>query len=154
MVLVGDGLNVARKNRKMPVVKRLHHRSANNFQSHVASSDIPITHWGLRVRGALEYLCCVPLSGRIHGGFLFSNLDRHILLNNFMQLLLSLAGTLVGRPPFVVDAYCASAKVISPPLAKQHQVLTHPKCNAVARHPAAQPRIPRRGPLREAEIRT
>jgi DDE superfamily endonuclease len=144
LVVVGDGLKVAKEGRKMPAVKKLYQSSQNNSKATYIFGH-SFQALGLLVRGALGHLCCVPLASRIHEGLVFSNRHRHTLLDKFVQLLLSLTGALEGSVLLVVDAYYASGKVIRPLLAAHHHVLTRIKCNAVAYHPAVAPTSRRRG---------
>lgn len=144
LVLVGDGLKVAKEGRKMPAVKKLHQSSQNNSKAPFIFGH-SFQALGLLARGALGHLCCVPLTSHIHEGVVFSNRDRRTLLDKFVQLLLSVAGVLEGHVLLVVDAYYASGKVITPLLTAHHHVLTRVRCNAVAYYPAAQPTIRPRG---------
>jgi hypothetical protein len=144
LVVVGDGLKVAKEGRKMPAVKRLHQSSQDNAK---APSIFGHSYQalGLLAQGAPGQLCCVPLTSRIHEGLVGTHRDRRTLLDKFVQRLLSLSGALAGPVLRVADAYYASAKVIGPLLARHHHVLTRLKSNAVAYYPPLPPLTRRRG---------
>ena len=74
LVVVDDGLKVAKEGRKMPAVKKLHQSSQNNSKATYIFGH-SFQALGLLARGALGHLCCVPLASRIHEGLVFSN--RH-----------------------------------------------------------------------------
>ncbi|MDQ2695514.1 MAG: transposase [Pseudomonadota bacterium] len=143
-VLVGDGLKVAREGKKMPAVKKLHQSSQNNSKAEYIFGH-SFQALGLLAQGPNGHLCCVPLSSRIHEGLVFSNRDRRTLLDKFVALFLGLAQGVDETLLLVVDAYYASRKVLRPLLARDHQVLTRLRSNAVAYQPARRPRQPRRG---------
>jgi DDE superfamily endonuclease len=144
LVLVGDGLKVAKEGKKMPAVKKLHQSSDNNSKpSYIWGHSFQAL--GLLIRGPLGHLCCVPLTSRIQEGVVFSNRDRRTLLDKFVQLFLTLVGELEGATLLVVDAYYASRKVVRPLLAVGHHVLTRVRRNAVAYVLAEQPAKRRRG---------
>ncbi len=145
LVLVGDGLKVAKEGRKMPAVKKLYQSSENNSKaSYIFGHSFQAL--GMLARGPLGHLCCVPLTSQIHEGVVFSNRDRRTLLDKFAQLFLSVASELQAPTLLVVDAYYASRKILRPLLAQGHHVITRVKSNAVAYCRAAQPT--KRGPGR------
>jgi hypothetical protein len=144
LVLVGDGLKVAKEGKKMPAVKKLHQSSDNNSTPNYIWGH-SFQALGVLIRGPLGHLCCVPLTSRIQEGVVFSNRDRRTLLDKFVQLFLSLAGELEGAALLVVDAYYASRTVLRPLLAVGHHVVTRVRRNAVAYFPVEQPEKRRRG---------
>ncbi len=138
LVLVGDGLKVAKEGRKMPAVKKLHQSSENNSKAAYIFGH-SLQALGLLARGPLGHLCCVPLTSCIHEGVVFSNRDRRTLLDEFAQLFLAVVSGLNLPTLLVVDAYYASRKILQPLLARGHQVITRVKSNAVAYFRAVQP---------------
>jgi hypothetical protein len=144
LVVIGDGLKVAKEGRKMPAVKKLHQSSQNNSKAAYIFGH-SFQALGLLVAGPLGHLLCVPLASEIHEGVVFSNRDQRTLLDKFAQLFLRLARDLQGGMLLVADAYYASRKVIRPLLAKGHHLLSRMRCNAVAYYPAPPPEKPRRG---------
>lgn len=144
LVVIGDGLKVAKEGRKMPAVKKLHQSSANNSKAAYIFGH-SFQALGLLVAGPLGHLLCVPLTSHIHEGVVFSNRDRRTLLDKFAHLFLGLAQDLESGVLLVADAYYASRKVLRPLLAAGHQVLSRVRRNGVAYHPAPKPDQPRRG---------
>ena len=114
MVLVGDGLKVAKEGRKMPAVKKLHQSSQNNSKAAYIFGH-SLQALGLLARGPLGHLCCVPLTSRIHEGVVFSNRDRRTLLDKFAQLFVGVVSRLNAPTLRVVDAYSASRKSLQAP---------------------------------------
>jgi DDE superfamily endonuclease len=144
LLVLGDGLKVAKEGRKMPAVKKLHQSSANNSKATYIFGH-SLQALGLLVCGPLGHLLSVPLTSRIHEGLVFSNRERRTLLDKFVQLFLAVVGGLEASVLLVVDAYYASGKILRPLLAAGHHVLTRVRWNAVAYHPAPPPKQPRRG---------
>ena len=144
MVLVGDGLKVAKEGRKMPAVKKLHQSSQNNSKAAYIFGH-SLQALGLLARGPLGHLCCVPLTSRIHEGVVFSNRDRRTLLDKFAQLFVGVVSRLNAPTLRVVDAYSASRKSLQPLLVRGHHVITRVKSNAVAYFPAVEPTTRGRG---------
>lgn len=144
LVLIGDGLKVAKEGKKMPAVKKLHQSSQNNSKpAYIFGHSFQVL--GLLVSGPLGQLCCVPLTSRIHEGLVFSNRDRRTLLDKFVQLFLNMGKALKQPTVLIVDAYYACRKVLRVLLGAGHQVITRVKTNAVAYYPAIPPKKPRRG---------
>lgn len=138
LVLVGDGLKVAKEGRKMPAVKKLHQSSQNNSKAAYIFGH-SLQALGLLAQGPLGHLCCVPLTSRVHEGVVFSNRDQRTLLDKFAQLFLTVVSGLNVLTLLVVDAYYASRKIFRPLLDRGHHVLTRVKSNAVAYFPAVPP---------------
>jgi hypothetical protein len=148
LVVIGDGLKVAKEGRKMPAVKKLHQSSENNSKAEYIFGH-SFQALGLLVHGAAQTLCCVPLNSAIHEGVVFSNRDRRTLLDRFAELGLQVA-TELGEPILLLaDAYYASAKVLRPLCQAGHHVLSRVKANAVAYYPAPLPTTARRGRPRQ-----
>jgi hypothetical protein len=144
LVVIGDGLKVAKEGRKMPAVKKLHQSSQNNSKAQSIFGH-SFQALGLLVCGPLGQRLCVPLTSRIHEGVVFTNRDRRSLLDKFVALFRGVARDLEPGVLLVVDAYYASRKVLRPLFGAGHQVLTRVRSNAVAYYPAARPWPPRRG---------
>jgi hypothetical protein len=144
LVLIGDGLKVAKEGQKMPAVKKLHQSSQNNSKpAYIFGHSFQAL--GLLARGPLGHLCCVPLTSRIHEGVVFSNRDRRTLLDKFVTLFLDVVNALNNPAVLIVDAYYACRKVLRALLAAGHHVITRVRANAVAYSPAIQPKTRRRG---------
>jgi hypothetical protein len=144
LMVIGDGLKVAKEGKKMPAVKKLHQSSDNNSKA-AYIFGLSFQALGLLVRGPLGHLLCVPLTSHIHEGVVFSNRERRTLLDKFTGLFLAISRQLERGVVLVADAYYASRKVLCPLLAVGHHLLTRVRSNAVAYYPAPQPDRPRRG---------
>jgi hypothetical protein len=121
LLVIGDGLKVAKEGRKMPAVKKLHQSSANNSKATYIFGH-SLQALGLLVCGPLGHLLSVPLTSHIHEGVVFSNRDRRTLLDKFVQLFLAMVDELEAGVLLVVDAYYASAKILRPLLTAGHHI--------------------------------
>jgi hypothetical protein len=130
IVLVADGIKIAKTGRKMPAVKKLHQESDNNTKPEFIFGH-SCQAVGLIVRAASSFLA-VPLACRIHEGVVFSNRDHPSLLNKLILLVNSLALSL----PFylVADTYYAAANMVLPLLKAGQHLITAVRSNAVAYH--------------------
>lgn len=151
IVLVGDGIKVAKSGKKMPAVKRLHQESESNTKPDYimghSCQAISILAQGL------ESIVAIPLVARIHEGLVFSNRDKRTLLDKMILLLDSL---LISEPfYFVLDAYYASRKIIRPLLKNGNHLLTRVRSNAVGyfRAPTLKVRKPGRPKIYGQKIR-
>ncbi len=127
-VLVGDGLKVPKRGKKMPAVKRLHQQSdANTKPEYIMGHSLQAV--SLLVRAA-QSVFAVPLAVRIHEGLLWSNRDRRTLLDKMLMLL----GTVAITQPyyFIADAYYAAGKIVRGLLAQSNHLITRVRSNAVA----------------------
>ena len=102
-VLLGDGLKIPKRGRKMPAVKLLHQVSESNTKpEYIMGHSLQVV--SLLVSAASSFFA-VPLSARIHEGLVFSNRDQRTLPGKFLSLVDSL-----GIPEsfyLVADAYYA-----------------------------------------------
>ncbi len=135
LVLVGDGLKIPKRGKKMPGVKLLHQESdANTKPEYIRGHSFQAV--ALLARAAQGVLA-VPLASRIPEGLIFSNRDKRTLLDKMVTLLASLD---ISRAYyFVADAYYASRKIIVPLLRQGNHLVTKVRLNAVAYHQATQP---------------
>ncbi len=133
LVLVGDGIKVAKQGKKMPAVKLLHQESESNTKAeyimgHSFQAVSVLTQAGKSV-------FAVPLAIRLHEGLVFSNRCQRTLLDKMLALLLILA---IDEPYyFVADAYYASGKVIKG-LSDDNHLITRARSSAVAYQPVIQ----------------
>src|SRR5215510_10629417 len=106
LVLVGDGVKVPKRGKKMPAVKLLHQRSESNTKpEYIMGHSLQAV--SLLVHAAQSFFA-VPLAARIHEGLVWSNRDKRTLLDKMLGLLEILA---IGTPfYFVADAYYAAGK--------------------------------------------
>jgi hypothetical protein len=133
LVLVGDGIKVAKQGKKMPAVKLLHQESESNTKAeyimgHSFQAVSILTQAGKSV-------FAVPLAIRIHEGLVLSNRCKRTLLDKMISLLMIVA---IDEPYyFVADAYYASGKVIKG-LPEDNHLITRARSNAVAYQPFIQ----------------
>jgi hypothetical protein len=146
LVVLGDGIKVAKSGKKMPAVKRLHQESESNTKPQYifghSCQAIAI------VAGCMESFLAIPLVSRIHEGVVFSNRDKRTLPKKMTALLATLC---IDQPCyFVLDAYYACKATIRAMLksGKDHLV-SAVRSNAVAYYPAVPPRRKRRGAPRK-----
>ena len=136
-VVVGDGIKVPKRGRKMPGVKLLHQQSESNTKpEYIMGHSLQAV--SLLVHAAASFFA-VPLAVRIHEGVVWSNRDRRTLLDKMLALLGIVA---IAEPCyFVADAYYAARKIVIGLLKDNNHLVTRVKSNAVAytRPPAARP---------------
>ena len=141
LVLVGDGIKIPKRGRKMPGVKLLHQESDSNTKP-----DFIMGHSFQAVAllvCAARSVFAVPLASRIHEGVVLSNRDQRTLLDKMVLLLDSLC--IKESFYFVADAYYASGKVMRGQLNKGNHLVTRARITAVAYHAAPAQRVPKRG---------
>ena len=118
LVLVGDGIKVPKRGKKMPGVKLLHQQSENKaeyIRGHSLQAVSILVH-------AVGSVLAVPLTIRIHEGIVWSNRDRRTLLDKMLGLLKIAA---VQEPFYLVaDAYYAAGKVAKGLLKQNNHLIT------------------------------
>lgn len=140
LVLVGDGIKIAKEGKKMPAVKGLHQESESNSKSpYIMGHSFQAV--GLLV-GTLSGFFAVPLASRIHEGLVFSNRNRKTLLDKMLCLIDSLG--IEELFYFVADAYYATAKIAKELVKKGNHLISRVKTNAVAYLPPPQNTTPKR----------
>jgi hypothetical protein len=141
VVLVGDGIKIAKSGKKMPAVKRLHQASESNSKPpYIMGHSCQAVSVLAR---ELRSVVAIPLIARIHEGLVFSNRDKRTLLDKMVGLLDSLELDIPFY--FVGDAYYASRKVALPLLAAGNHLVTRVRNTGVAYFPAPIPQRRRRG---------
>jgi hypothetical protein len=139
-VLVGDGIKVAKRGRKMPAVKLLHQQSGTNKPEYIMGHSLQAV--SILVHAA-HSVFAVPLALRIHEGLVWSNRERRTLLDKMLALLALLA---IKDPfYFVADAYYAARKIARGLLDHNQHLITRVKSNAVAYAPHPQQPTHKRG---------
>jgi DDE superfamily endonuclease len=127
-VLVGDGIKIPKRGKKMPAVKLLHQQSESNTKpEYIMGHSLQAV--SVLVQAA-QSVFAVPLAVRIHEGLVWSNRDRRTLLDKMLALL----GVVAIKDPFyfVADAYYAARKIVNGLLVQNNHLVTRVKCNAVA----------------------
>lgn len=131
LLVVGDGIKVAKSGRKMPAVKSLHQESESNtkpsfIMGHSAQALCLLV-------GSLGTVFALPLICRIHEGVIFSNRDRSTLLDKIIRMLHVLN---LSLPVYLLaDAYYASGALIKSLRKNGHHLITRVRSNAVAFEP-------------------
>jgi hypothetical protein len=140
-VLVGDGIKIPKRGKKMPAVKLLHQQSdANTKPEYIMGHSLQAVSV---LVPAARSVFAVPLAARIHEGLVFSNRDRRTLLDKMLALL---AIASVKDPfYFVADAYYAAHKIIRGLIEQNNHLLTRVRSNAVAYAAYQQPGPRKRG---------
>ncbi len=102
-VLLGDGLKIPKRGRKMPAVKLLHQVSdCNTKPEYIMGHSFQVV--SVLVSAAATFVA-LPLSARIHEGLVFSNRDKRTLPKKFLSLVEALG---IAEPVYLVaDAYYA-----------------------------------------------
>ena len=132
LVVVGDGVKIPKRGKKMPGVKLLHQESESNtkpeyIMGHSLQAVSILVH-------AAQSVFAVPLAARIHEGLVWSNRDKRTLLDKMLGLLgIVSIGTAFY---FVADAYYAAGKVVKGLLKDGHHLVSRVRSNAVAYAPA------------------
>jgi hypothetical protein len=141
LVLLADGIKVAKSGRKMPAVKNLRQTSNNNTKPKFIFGH-SCQALAVVVRAADTFLA-VPLACRIHEGIKDSSHNQHSLFDKLVTLLHTL--TIARALYMVADSYYAAAKVIKPLLQTGQHLITAVRLNAVAYERAPVPPVARRG---------
>jgi len=132
LVLVGDGIKVAKRGKKMPAVKLLHQQSnCSTKPEYIMGHSLQAI--ALLVNAASSVFA-VPLAIRIHEGLVWSNRNKRTLLDKMLDLIQTLRIT--GPYYFVADAYYAAGKMVSGLLKQGNHLVSRVKSNAVAWLPA------------------
>ena len=134
IVLVGDGIKVAKQGKKMPAVKLLHQESESNSKAEYIMGHSYQAVSVLTQAGGSVF--AVPLVMRIHEGIVQSNRDKRTLLDKMIALLVILNVT--QQFYFIADAYYASGKIVRGLLGQGNHLITRAKSNAVAYQPCHQ----------------
>lgn len=127
-VLVGDGIKIPKRGKKMPGVKLLHQQSDSNTKpEYIMGHSLQAV--SVLVQAA-QSVFAVPLAVRIHEGLVWSNRDRRTLLDKMLALL----GIVSLKDPFyfVADAFYAARKIVNGLLDQNNHLVTRVKSNAVA----------------------
>jgi hypothetical protein len=141
LVLVGDGIKVAKAGRKMPGVKLLHQESDNNTKPEFIMGHS--CQAVALVVGAEHSAFAVPLATRIHEGTVFSNRCKKKLPDKMVSLL-GMTGIAVPFY-FVADAYYACQSVIFGMDPNNGHLVSRVRNNAVGYHQAPPPKKRKRG---------
>ena len=141
IVLIGDGIKVAKQGKKMPAVKSLHQESESNSKPEYIMGH-SFQAISVLIKAADSHFA-VPLAARIHEGLVFSNRSLRTLLDKMIDLISTLK--IHGLFYFVSDNYYASRKIVKPLIKKNNHIVSRVRTNGVAWEPAPIPSQKRRG---------
>jgi len=128
LILVGDGIKIPKRGKKMPAVKLLHQQSdCCTKPEYIMGHSLQAVC--LLVDAALSVFA-VPLAVRIHEGLVWSNRDKRTLLDKMLLLIETLAITTPFY--FVADTYYAAGKIVHGLLKQGNHLVTRVRSNAVA----------------------
>lgn len=134
IVLLADGIKVAKEGKKMPAVKSLHQESESNSKAEFIMGH-SCQAVGLLV-SALGTFMCVPLICQIHEGVIFSNRNKRTLYDKLITMLDDLG--IEFHYYLIADAYYSVGKVISGIKKNGNHLITRAKKNIVAFEPAQE----------------
>ncbi len=130
-VLLGDGIKIPKRGRKMPAVKLLHQVSESNTKPEYIMGH-SIQAISVLVSAASSFFA-LPLSARIHEGLVFSNRDHRTLPRKFLSLIETLG---ISEPiVLVADAYYACRTMALGLTAAGSHLISRLRKNAVAYEP-------------------
>lgn len=128
ILLVADGIKVAKEGRSMPGVKLLHQESQSNSKAaYIMGHSIQAVS---ALVGTESRALAVPLTARIHEGIVLSNRSTSTLLDNLTGLLNTIC--LVIPYYLIADAYYASGPFALQCLKTNNHLITRVRNNAVA----------------------
>jgi len=140
LVVVGDGIKVPKRGKKMPAVKLLHQQSnCSTKPEYIMGHSLQAV--ALLVNAASSVFA-VPLAVRIHEGLVWSNRDKRTLLDKMLGLIHTL--TITEPFYFVADAFYAAGKIVNGLLKQGNHLVSRVRSNAVAYLPAQPPKARRK----------
>ena len=140
LVVVGDGIKVPKRGKKMPAVKLLHQQSnCSTKPEYIMGHSLQAV--ALLVNAASSVFA-IPLAVRIHEGLVWSNRDQRTLLDKMLGLIHTL--TITEPFYFVADAFYAAGKIVNGLLKQGNHLVSRVRSNAVAYLPAQPPKARRK----------
>ena len=144
LVMIADGLKVAKEGKKMPAVKSLHQESANNSKPpYIMGHSFQMI--AMLVNGQGKQMFAVPILSRICEGIVWHSGKKKSLLDKLADMFLTVLRSVSAKAILVADAYYASRNIILPLLDKGHHLISRIKINCVAYAPAIKGSVPKRG---------
>lgn len=128
IVLLTDGIKVAKEGKKMPGVKALHQESDSNSKAEFIMGH-SCQAIGILVQ-ALGSFFCVPLICKICEGIVFSNRDKRTLYDKLLVMLNEL--DIKKQYYLVADAYYSVSKMVKGLKSNGNHLITRAKKNIVA----------------------
>src|ERR1700745_2394574 len=125
LVVVGDGIKVPKRGKKMPAVKLLHQQSnCSTKPEYIMGHSLQAV--ALLVNAASSVFA-VPLAVRIHEGLVWSNRDQRTLLDKMLGLIHTL--TITEPFYFVADAFYAAGKIVNGLLKQGNHLVSRVRSN-------------------------
>ncbi len=144
IVMIADGLKVAKEGRKMPAVKSLHQESANNSKPPYIMGHSFQTI-AMLANGLRGQMFAVPILSRICEGIVWHSGKKKSLLDKLAGMFLEILQPDSLKAVLLADAYYASRNIILPLLKKGHHLIARVKTTCVAFYPAPEEVTRRRG---------
>jgi len=150
LVLLGDGVKVAKEAEYMPGVKKLHQESENSGKAPWIFGH----HFGVVgiLAGGMEKLFCIPVAAELHEGATalrklqgkeppkVNGVEKSTVTTLMGNLLVTVAGNIAKPCVVVLDAYFAASSIFAMAKALQGKdgerllhIITRAKSNVVAR---------------------
>jgi len=140
-VIIGDGITIGKKGKKMPGVKRLHQDSESNSKAeYIMGHSLQVI--AVLAKG-LSTTFAIPLIGQIHEGIKLYCGDKRTLLDKMFEMLIGV--NLTTGFYFVADKYSCSGRFMKQLVAKNIHIVTMMKRGAVAYFTPTEPIEKRRG---------
>ena len=112
MVLLGDGIKVAKEAGKMPAVKLMHQESQNNSKAEYIMGHF-LQAISLVVISPLGKIAAIPIVARIHDGIVYSNRCQQTIIHRFASLVEKVCSDEGKQAIIVADAYYAVKTMMS-----------------------------------------
>lgn len=144
MVLLGDGIKIGKEGKKMPGVKLLHQDSQSNSKAPYIMGHF-LQAISIMVTTPLGRISAIPLTAKIHDGFVTSNRAKETIIDRFAKLISQLVEQSQTPAIVVADAYYAVSGLIGSLKACGCELVCRVRNNAVAYEPAQQPKVKKRG---------
>jgi len=151
MVLLGDGIKIAKEGRKMPAVKLMHQESQSNSKAEYIMGHF-LQAISLVVISPLGKIAAIPIVARIHDGIVYSNRSQRTVINRFAGLIEKITIDAGLQAIIVADAYYAVKTMISEAANIGFVLVSRVQHNCAAHYPALPPKEKKRGrPARKGE---
>lgn len=134
LLIIGDGIKVAKEGKKMPAVKSLHQDSQSNAKAEFIMGHY-LQAFSLAVVSPLGNLAAIPLVAQIHDGLVYSNRCSVTIIGKFMKLFSQLVNIAEHPAILIADAYYAASSVVHSVLEEGCHIVTRVQHNAVAHYP-------------------
>jgi hypothetical protein len=144
LVLLGDGIKIAKEGKKMPAVKLMHQQSQNNSKAEYIMGHF-LQAISLVVVSPLGRLAAIPVVARIHDGIVYSNRSQQTVIHRFTGLIDKITTDAERQGIIVADAYYAVKTMISEAAKIGCVLVSRVQHNCAAYYPALPPKIKKRG---------